>query len=162
MTNRFAGIMAGRTTDDLVSVLSEPAENWEPEAIEAARQELAKRNVTVERHYRQAQPPPIQRVEEKGGWVRWVFLVAGIAFSLPVPFNLLGADFRNAAGGAVLAAVGIGGFLTIHRARTARAAFIRWLYENADSVQLGAATWEGHSIAPTTTVRTFETAVSMV
>jgi hypothetical protein len=106
--------------------------------------------------------PVLVQVEDKRGWVRWVLLAAGIAFCLPVPFNLYRGDFANAAGGAVIGAAGVGGFLVTHRARIARANFIRWLYENADAVRNGSATFDGQPIRLSTRLRVFETAVSML
>ena len=94
--------------------------------------------------------------------MRWVLLAAGVVFCLPVPGNVMKGDFTNAAGGAAIGAVGLGGFFAMHRAKVARTAFLAWLHENADSVRRGSATWKGRTIAPATTLRAYETAVSML
>jgi hypothetical protein len=47
MSNRFYAAMARRTDAELVALLAEPPENWEAQALDAARAELASRNLTV-------------------------------------------------------------------------------------------------------------------
>lgn len=47
--NRFAPAMTSRSDAELVAIVKGRSEDWEPDAITAAREELAKRNVTEER-----------------------------------------------------------------------------------------------------------------
>src|SRR5262249_58103378 len=42
---RFAKAMTARTDDELLEIVRGPAEDWEPEAVEAAKAELAHRGV---------------------------------------------------------------------------------------------------------------------
>ena len=44
---RFAKAMESRTDDELREILTDPADDWEPEAIEAAKVEIAKRGLTT-------------------------------------------------------------------------------------------------------------------
>jgi hypothetical protein len=104
-------------------------------------------------------PPTIK---EPRGWIRWVVLAVGVAFGVAVPFNLHSGNTDDAIGGMVLAALGIGEFFVMTRARAGRLAFLRWLQENAAAVRHGAATWEGQAIDPTTKLRRFDTAISML
>jgi len=74
--------------------------------------------------------------------------------------NLAKGDFANAGVGALLGAFGIGSFVRVRNARKARDAFRRWLYDEADVVQNGGATWGGIPITPATVVRTYDTVLS--
>ena len=78
--NRFSSAMARRTDEELLAIVSGPAADWEPEAIEAARKELETRELTaVERE------EIVERVEAARGvaqeplepWKRAVALMAG-------------------------------------------------------------------------------------
>lgn len=51
---RFADAMAARTDDELIEVVRGPEEDWEADAVEAAKAELAKRGVEMS-----AQPVPV-------------------------------------------------------------------------------------------------------
>jgi len=45
---RFAEAMALRTDEELVDIVTGPPEDWEPDAVEAAKIEIAKRGLAVE------------------------------------------------------------------------------------------------------------------
>src|SRR5437763_15830505 len=44
---RFAEAMAARSDDELLDVVRGPRDDWEPEAVEAAKAELARRGVDL-------------------------------------------------------------------------------------------------------------------
>jgi hypothetical protein len=45
---RFVEAMASRSDEELIEVVTGPVEDWEPEAVEAAQAELAKRGRTAQ------------------------------------------------------------------------------------------------------------------
>jgi hypothetical protein len=49
MGGRFDERMASSTDAELVALVSGPADDWQPEAIESAREELARRGLSAER-----------------------------------------------------------------------------------------------------------------
>jgi hypothetical protein len=101
-------------------------------------------------------------VEEERSWGSWGLLLAGIGFAAGAVLNLGTGAFANAAVGAPIGAFGIGSFVRVRRARKARDAFRRWLYDEAEAVRNGGATWGGILITPATIVRTYDTALSVV
>lgn len=48
MTKDFDGLMSKKTNDELTKILLSPEGDYQPEAVESARRELAKRNVPEE------------------------------------------------------------------------------------------------------------------
>jgi len=48
MTNEFTDIMSKRTDEELIEILSLFKDDYQPDAIEAAEKELAKRNLSTE------------------------------------------------------------------------------------------------------------------
>lgn len=48
MTSKFEDVMAQRTDADLLKIVSAPLDDYQPEAVEAAKQELAKRNLSYD------------------------------------------------------------------------------------------------------------------
>ena len=49
MSNRFTRAMSDRTDEELVAIVSGPEDDWEPEALEAAAAEVARRNLSATR-----------------------------------------------------------------------------------------------------------------
>ncbi len=49
MTNRFAEAMATRTDEELIAIVTGPADDWRPEALVAAKAELDRRGIPVKR-----------------------------------------------------------------------------------------------------------------
>ncbi|MDR2425298.1 MAG: hypothetical protein LBD59_11360 [Prevotellaceae bacterium] len=47
MTNKFEDVMLQRTDADLLKIITGPADDYQPEALKAAKQEFAKRNLSA-------------------------------------------------------------------------------------------------------------------
>jgi hypothetical protein len=57
---RFAAAMTTRTDDELIEIVTAPPDDWEPEAVEAAKVEIAKRGIHFEPRahpYRSSEQP---------------------------------------------------------------------------------------------------------
>jgi hypothetical protein len=83
---RFAASMASRTNDELLDVVRGPADDCEPEAIEAAKAELAQRGVDVgSQPYRGVDPTnlpaPRKKVRLDPG-MKLVGLILGVTLSV--------------------------------------------------------------------------------
>lgn len=102
------------------------------------------------------------KIQEPRHWLRWVLWVWGALFLLAAPLNLSNADYANAAFGALLGALALGGGFVLHQAQTARNELLQWLADNADAIRRGTAVWQGQRVTPETTMRCFDTTISML
>jgi len=84
---RFAKAMASRTDEELLEVTRGPAEDWEPEAVEAAKAELAHRGVDLgSQPYRGVDakdiPPAPPRKVPLDGRMKLLGLILGATLSI--------------------------------------------------------------------------------
>ena len=87
MTNNFDLVMAGRTDAELLKILNSPEGDYQPAAVESARNEFAKRNLSVEQVAIAEQEVEADNkiIAEKAnlplgiGWIIIILLFPGIA-----------------------------------------------------------------------------------
>jgi hypothetical protein len=87
MANNFDLVMSGRTDAELLKILNSPEGDYQPAAVESARNEFAKRNLSVEQVAIAEQEVEADNkiIAEKAnlplgiGWIILILLFPGIA-----------------------------------------------------------------------------------
>jgi hypothetical protein len=99
--NRFAQAMTLRTDEELVAIVRAPADEWEPEALDAAHAELEARRIPPElreqihdevAHVEEKARVPLQTPAKAVSFAAGLFLLPGLFVVLPLARRYRGRD----------------------------------------------------------------------